>query len=230
MELRAAAFISGDRAMTEAFEQGLDLHRITAARMSGKDPEAVTGEERRGAKAVNFGGIYGQGAAGLVQSAWAQWGLVLDQAEATAWLQAFEDSYLGFAQWRREHYRRCEERRMHCDRQGRRSRNRQALSQEPRPRGRVVLHPLLQSAGAGSCADASMLALAYVDDRLFAAGIDGGPVAWLHDEIVIEVRGSGRATQPDPQAGDDRRLRRDISWRAAQWAGRSAHRLELGRG
>jgi DNA polymerase I-like protein with 3'-5' exonuclease and polymerase domains len=40
----------------------------------------------------------------------------------------------------------------------------------------------------GACADASMLALAYVDDRLFEAGIEGGPVAWLHDEIVIEVR------------------------------------------
>ena len=33
-----------------------------------------------------------------------------------------------------------------------------------------------------------MLALAYVDDRLFEAGIEGGPVAWLHDEIVLEVR------------------------------------------
>ena len=40
----------------------------------------------------------------------------------------------------------------------------------------------------GACADAAMLALAYVDDRLFEAGIDGGPVAWLHDEIVLEVR------------------------------------------
>jgi DNA polymerase I-like protein with 3'-5' exonuclease and polymerase domains len=40
----------------------------------------------------------------------------------------------------------------------------------------------------GACADAAMLALAYVDDRLFDAGIEGGPVAWLHDEIVLEVR------------------------------------------
>ena len=39
----------------------------------------------------------------------------------------------------------------------------------------------------GACADASMLALTYVDDRLFDAEIDGGPVAWLHDEIVMEV-------------------------------------------
>jgi DNA polymerase family A len=49
----------------------------------------------------------------------------------------------------------------------------------------------------GACADASVLALAYVDDRLFEADIDGGPVAWLHDEIVIEVRDNqaGRAAE-----------------------------------
>jgi hypothetical protein len=39
----------------------------------------------------------------------------------------------------------------------------------------------------GACADAAMLALAYVDERLFEARIDGGPVGWLHDEIVLEV-------------------------------------------
>ena len=40
----------------------------------------------------------------------------------------------------------------------------------------------------GSCADASMLALAHIDDRLFDADIDGGLVGWLHDEFIIEVR------------------------------------------
>ena len=68
MEMRAAAHISGDIAMREAFENGLDLHRVTAARMTGKALDDVTAEERKGAKAVNFGSIYGQGAAGLVGS------------------------------------------------------------------------------------------------------------------------------------------------------------------
>jgi DNA polymerase I len=107
MELRAAAYRSRDAAMTAAFEQGLDLHKLTAARMTGKPLEEVTDEERKGAKAVNFGAIYGQGAAGLVQSAWAQWGLVLDLTEAKAWLKTFDDTYYGFAQWRRDHYRRA---------------------------------------------------------------------------------------------------------------------------
>ena len=94
MELRAAAHRSRDAAMTAAFGQGLDLHKLTAARMTGKPLEEVTDEERRGAKAVNFGATYGQGAAGLVQSAWAQWGLVLDLTEAKAWLKTFDETYL----------------------------------------------------------------------------------------------------------------------------------------
>ena len=62
MELRAAAHIFGDKAMTRAFENGEDLHAITAARMLHKDPRDVSKEERKGGKAVNFGAIYGQGA------------------------------------------------------------------------------------------------------------------------------------------------------------------------
>ena len=111
MELRAAAHISGDPAMTEAFERGDDLHRITAARMSGKDPADVTDEERSAAKRVNFGAIYGMGAAGLVKSAWDAYGTVLSQREATRWLAAFAEAYPIFDRWRREHADRCAERR-----------------------------------------------------------------------------------------------------------------------
>jgi DNA polymerase I len=58
MELRAAAHISGDRAMTAAFAHGVDLHRLTASRMTGKLLEDVTAEERQAAKPVNFGAIF----------------------------------------------------------------------------------------------------------------------------------------------------------------------------
>ena len=101
MELRAAAHISGDQGMRRAFERGLDLHRITAARMTGRAPADVTDEERAGGKAVNFGGIYGQGAQGLVYSAWEQFDLALELTEAQALVRAFEDAYPEFVQWRR---------------------------------------------------------------------------------------------------------------------------------
>ncbi len=66
MELRAAAHISGDVAMTEAFAAGDDLHRLTAASFTGAAPEDVSKAERNAAKAVNFGAVYGMGPDGLV--------------------------------------------------------------------------------------------------------------------------------------------------------------------
>ena len=67
MELRAAAWISGDAELTGAYEQGDDVHVLTAAAINGIDPEEVTKEQRAAAKAVNFGSIYGMGPTGLVR-------------------------------------------------------------------------------------------------------------------------------------------------------------------
>ena len=191
MEMRAAAYISDDRAMTEAFEQGIDLHKLTAARMiggNGKDIADVTETERAGAKAVNFGAIFGQGASGLVKSAWDQWEIVLDLDEAKAWVKSFENSYFEYARWRRNHYRLCQSRRnIVIGRDAARGIGR-IFPFSRLPEGNNGYTRSCNLPVQGGCADASMLALAYVDDRLFNAGIDGGPVAWLHDEIVLEVR------------------------------------------
>ena len=107
MELRAAAHIYGDPAMTRAFEEGQDLHYLTAARMTGKAIDEVTREERKGAKAVNFGAIYGQGAAGLVQSAWDNYELILDSYEAKRWHVTFAQTFPALVRGRSEHYDRC---------------------------------------------------------------------------------------------------------------------------
>ena len=188
MELRAAAFISGDHAMTQVFEQGVDLHSNSASRMTGKAIEDLTVQERKGAKAVNFGAIYGQGTAGLVQSAWTQWGLVLDLTEAKAWLKTFDDTYYGFAQWRRDHYRRCEERlRIVIGKDADREIGR-IYPKSRVPEGKSFYTRCCNLPVQGACADASMLALALIDDRLFDADIDGGLVGWLHDEFIVEVR------------------------------------------
>ena len=188
MELRAAAYISEDHAMTKAFEQGIDLHRLTASQMTGKDLADVTDEERKGAKCVNFGSVYGQGASGLVQSAWDQFDVVLDFDEAKAWLQTFADTYYGFTRWRSVHYRACERRRYIVIGKQARDGIGRIYPQSRVPEGGSFYTRCCNLPVQGACADASMLALAYVDDRLFDAGIEGGPVAWLHDEIVLEVR------------------------------------------
>lgn len=68
IELRILAHISGDAALCRAFEQDLDIHSATASQIYGVDVAAVTADQRRNAKAVNFGIAYGQGAFGLAEN------------------------------------------------------------------------------------------------------------------------------------------------------------------
>ena len=187
MELRAAAAMSGDRTMTEAFCSGKDLHAITAARVSGKRPEEVTKGERQAAKATNFGALYGIGPATLARSAWAGYGVKLSIDGARAQLDAFAASFSGYVRWRNEHHERCLDRQ--CIIIGR-----DAVRGIGRlfPRSRLKNGRSFYTTSAnlpvqGACADVAMRALATVDARLFDAGIDDGPVAWLHDEIVMEA-------------------------------------------
>jgi DNA polymerase I len=65
IELRIMAHLSGDAGLRRAFQQGQDIHRATAAEVFGKTPEEVSSNERRAAKAINFGLIYGMSAFGL---------------------------------------------------------------------------------------------------------------------------------------------------------------------
>jgi DNA polymerase-1 len=67
IELRIMAHLSGDRRLLEAFAGGEDIHRATAAEVFGTAPEAVTPDQRRAAKAINFGLIYGMSAFGLAK-------------------------------------------------------------------------------------------------------------------------------------------------------------------
>jgi DNA polymerase-1 len=187
MELRAAGHISGDREIMAALQQGLDLHRMTAAAMTGKPPEEVTDDDRKAAKAINFGSLYGMGANGLVKSAWDNYGTVLTMADAERQLAAFSRTFPTFARWRRDHYDKVE-------------RRREIVIGHNAAKGLGRLYPMSRLPAntssytracnlpiQGACADASMLALAYIDQTLFEQNIDGGPVAWLHDEIVLEV-------------------------------------------
>ena len=81
----------------------------------------------------------------------------------------------------------------------------------------------------GACADAFMLALATIDAALFEAGIEGGPVAAPHDEIVLEVPEADAERAADLlRGGDDRRLRGDLPRRAAAGPRRGEDRPVLG--
>ena len=83
IELRILAHIAGEEAMIEAFRTGRDIHAATAARVFGVAPELVTADQRRAAKVINFGIIYGMSAFGLGKT------LRIPPKEADRFIQAY---------------------------------------------------------------------------------------------------------------------------------------------
>lgn len=94
MELRVAAMLSGDTVMAKAFEQGHDYHTVTAALIFNCPPEAVTKEQRRIAKSINFGLIYGQSAYGLSKA------LDISQQKAQGYIDALFSRLTRLNTWR----------------------------------------------------------------------------------------------------------------------------------
>ena len=89
IELRLMAHFSGDKNLTDAFNEGLDIHAATAAEVLGKDVADVTSIERRNAKAINFGLLYGMSAFGLAKQ------LQMSRNEAQDYIDMYFDRYPG---------------------------------------------------------------------------------------------------------------------------------------
>ncbi len=93
IELRIMAHLSGDAELCDSFRRGEDIHARTAALMFGGEAAAVTSEQRRAAKAINFGIIYGMGAYGLSQQ------LAIDQKQAKEFIERYFQRYPGVRVW-----------------------------------------------------------------------------------------------------------------------------------
>ena len=89
IELRLMAHFSGDKNLTHAFNEGLDIHAATAAEVLGKDVADVSATERRNAKAINFGLLYGMSAFGLAKQ------LQMSRSEAQDYIDMYFDRYPG---------------------------------------------------------------------------------------------------------------------------------------
>lgn len=93
IELRIMAHLSGDKTLIAAFQNGEDVHRRTAAEVFGTAPENVSSEQRRYAKTINFGLIYGMGQYGLAKS------LGIDNLSAKNFIDRYFDRYPGVAEY-----------------------------------------------------------------------------------------------------------------------------------
>jgi len=99
IELRVAAEVSQDKNMLKAYRDGLDLHALTAAKISGKNIKHVTETERQSAKAANFGFLFGLGAKKFSHYAKKSYGVEVSDDEAYDAINAFRTTYSGYTKW-----------------------------------------------------------------------------------------------------------------------------------
>jgi DNA polymerase-1 len=172
IELRIAAKISGDTEMLAAYTEGRDLHTLTARSLTGR--EDVTKDDRKLAKAVNFGLLYGMGAKGLQSYALRSYGVELRLEEATLYRKLFFQTYPGLKTWH-DNERRAWHR---GDTETRTLTGRRRMDVER-------LTDRLNAPVQGTGADGLKLALALLWERRNECP-GTVPVLVCHDEVVVE--------------------------------------------
>jgi DNA polymerase-1 len=183
MELRVAAEVSQDGALRKIYEDGLDLHKIQAASMARVPVDEVTDGLRNRAKPVNFGSIYGMGSKALVEMAWKNYRVVMTLPEAQGALEKFFAKFHTLKRWMRQHADTCNSRHRIDIGAGR-------VLQAGWEPGGLRYTQCCNLPIQGASADIMMLAIAKVHRGLQAENIEGGLVASVHDELILEVRES----------------------------------------
>jgi DNA polymerase-1 len=180
IELRVMAALSGDKAMIEAFAQGLDIHQATAARVYGVELDGVLPEMRRTAKMVNFGIIYGISAFGLSQR------LGIPRGEAATIIDNYFKQFPGVKRFMEQIVEDAKTRGYVETLTGRRRTIRDITSGNATIRGaaeRVAMNTPIQ----GTAADMIKLAMIHVATALKQAGLQTRMLLQVHDELLFEM-------------------------------------------
>ncbi|MBI2744838.1 MAG: DNA polymerase I [Burkholderiales bacterium] len=180
IELRIMAHISGDAALLLAFHDGMDVHRATASEVFGVPTSQVSSEQRRYAKVINFGLIYGMSAYGLAKS------LGIDNTAAKNYIERYFDRYPGVKRYMDETRQQAKARGYVETVFGRRLYLPEINSPNgPRRSGaeRAAINAPMQ----GTAADLIKLSMNKVQEVLDAEGRKTKMIMQVHDELVFEV-------------------------------------------
>lgn len=194
VELRVAAFLSRDDTMLGMYQRGEDIHTATAASVMGVPPSKVTAEQRKRAKAVNFGFLYGMGAEHFVHTAFTKYDMHFSLAEAKAVRRAFFQQFSGLTRWH--------------DRQRQFARKHHMVIS---PMGRVRHLPDVASSNRGIRAEAerqainspvqamasdmTLLSLVILDEVFEDEGMNAHVVGTVHDALTFEVDVDNRTVE-----------------------------------
>ena len=180
IELRIMAHLSQDEGLLNAFANELDVHSATAAEVFGVKIDAVSGDQRRKAKAINFGLIYGMSAFGLAKQ------LGLGRNEAQDYIDLYFARYPGVADYMARTRELAHEvgyvetlngRRLYLPEINAKNRQRQQAAE------RTAINAPMQ----GTAADMIKMAMLAVDEWVISSTIDARMIMQVHDELVFEV-------------------------------------------
>ena len=181
IELRLLADISKDENMISAFLGGEDIHTSTAAAVFGVPKNAVTGEQRKRAKAVNFGIVYGIGAFSLASD------LGISRAKANEYIENYLASYPGVRDYLKNVVKDAYANGYVTTPLGRRRYIPELAGQNKNLKNfgeRVAMNSPIQ----GSAADIIKIAMINVSRKLKESGLDARLILQVHDELLIEAR------------------------------------------
>ncbi len=180
IELRIMAHISGDASLLRAFAEGLDVHRATASEIFGVPPQDVSSEQRRYAKVINFGLIYGMSAYGLARS------LAIDNSAAKNYIERYFQRYPGVKRYMDETRDQARERGYVETVFGRRLYLPEIRSPNG-PRRSGAERQAINAPMQGTAADLIKLSMVKVQQVLDAENRATKMIMQVHDELVFEV-------------------------------------------
>lgn len=187
VELRLAAYIADERNLKHLYQTGQDVHMAMAMRMTNKPESQVTKEERKKAKAVNFGFLYGMGWRKFIETAWANYGVRVSEQESQAFRKSFFDQFPDLLKWH--------------------ARQRRLVRKYKRvqsPMGRIRHLPDIDSPEKGVQAEAerqainspvqamasdmTLLSMTLLQQEFRASGFDCHSIGTVHDAVNFECR------------------------------------------
>ncbi|KRI00069.1 DNA polymerase I [Curvibacter sp. PAE-UM] len=180
IELRIMAHISGDAALLLAFHDGMDVHRATASEVFGVPTSQVSSEQRRYAKVINFGLIYGMSAYGLARS------LGIDNTAAKNYIERYFDRYPGVKRYMDE-TRQSAKARGYVETVFGRRLYLPEINSPNGPRRSGAERAAINAPMQGTAADLIKLSMNEVQRVLDAEGRKTRMIMQVHDELVFEV-------------------------------------------
>lgn len=187
VELRVVAFLSRDKTMMRLYQTGQDIHLATASNVLGVPPSQVTKDDRKKAKAVNFGFVYGMGWRKFILTAFEKYELHFSEQEAQDIRRAFFEQFRGLLPWHARQRRLVNE-----------------YGRVQSPLGRIRHLPDVYSGEQGVRAEAerqainspvqsfasdmTMLSMLLINEEFKSRGIQGFTIGTVHDALLFEIK------------------------------------------